>query len=165
MNSEENVGKNLDADEVSAGIVIFSRNLIENRLAFLVLVHRDGHYDFPKGHVEPNETTLDAAIRETKEETGITNFTILNKDQPLEISYSFKKNNKLIKKKVVFYVGEINTTVDQVKISSEHFGYKWIDYHQLIDELKYKEQKELLKKTCKLVKNYDFYFNTDKKRQ
>ena len=29
-----------------------------------------GNYDIPKGHIEAGETTLDAAIRELREETG-----------------------------------------------------------------------------------------------
>lgn len=43
-----------------------------------VLLHRrantgymDGRYDLPSGHVEPNETILDACVRELKEEAGI----------------------------------------------------------------------------------------------
>lgn len=43
-----------------------------------VLLHRrantgymDGRYDLPSGHIERNETLLDAAVRELAEETGI----------------------------------------------------------------------------------------------
>lgn len=38
------------------------------------VVHRARYNDwsFPKGHPEPNETLADAALREVKEETGMT---------------------------------------------------------------------------------------------
>jgi 8-oxo-dGTP diphosphatase len=44
-----------------------------------VLLHRrtntgymDGRYDLPSGHVEPHEEVLDAAVREPREEAGVT---------------------------------------------------------------------------------------------
>ena len=36
-----------------------------------LLIHRNGRWDLPKGKVEQGETLLQAAIRETEEETGI----------------------------------------------------------------------------------------------
>lgn len=44
-----------------------------------VLLHRrantgymDGFYDFPSGHLEPNETVAEGALRELREEVGVT---------------------------------------------------------------------------------------------
>jgi 8-oxo-dGTP diphosphatase len=39
----------------------------------VIVVHRPRHSDwsFPKGHLHPGETDLDAALREVEEETGI----------------------------------------------------------------------------------------------
>lgn len=37
----------------------------------LLIIHRNGRWDLPKGKVEAGETLLQAAIRETTEETGI----------------------------------------------------------------------------------------------
>ena len=38
---------------------------------FLLIQQKAGHYGFPKGHVEKNETEVETAIREIKEETGL----------------------------------------------------------------------------------------------
>jgi diadenosine hexaphosphate hydrolase (ATP-forming) len=38
----------------------------------LVLRHRDGSWVFPKGHIDPGETALEAALREVAEEAGVT---------------------------------------------------------------------------------------------
>jgi diadenosine hexaphosphate hydrolase (ATP-forming) len=37
----------------------------------LLLQHKNGPWVFPKGHLEPGETHLDAALREVEEEAGI----------------------------------------------------------------------------------------------
>lgn len=51
--------------EKSCGAVVFDKDKV------LVVKHRAGHVDFPKGHVEKNETEEETAIREVKEETNI----------------------------------------------------------------------------------------------
>jgi len=49
-----------------AGGVVFDRH---GRV--LVLHHQDGAWVFPKGHPEPGETLLEAALREVEEEAGV----------------------------------------------------------------------------------------------
>ncbi len=51
--------------------VISAGGLIFDGRHLLVVWHPNGHYGFPKGHVEPGETPEQAAIREVREETGL----------------------------------------------------------------------------------------------
>lgn len=44
----------------------------------MLLIKRNGRWDLPKGKVEAGETLLQAALRETEEETGIKNISISN---------------------------------------------------------------------------------------
>lgn len=44
----------------------------------MLLIKRNGRWDLPKGKVEAGETLLQAALRETEEETGINNLSIPN---------------------------------------------------------------------------------------
>lgn len=54
--------------KLSAGIVVVRRE--DDRWKFLLLrAYRN--WDFPKGEVEPGESPLETAVRETGEETGI----------------------------------------------------------------------------------------------
>jgi len=53
----------------SAGVVVVRR---ENTGWRLLALRSYRYWDFPKGTVEPGEAPLDAAIRETAEETSIT---------------------------------------------------------------------------------------------
>lgn len=44
----------------------------------LLMIHRLGRWDLPKGKIEPNEDARTAAVREVMEETGIDNLLIIS---------------------------------------------------------------------------------------
>jgi bis(5'-nucleosidyl)-tetraphosphatase len=54
----------------SCGFILFRGDRLAPQKSFLLMKHRD-RYDLPKGHVEPGESDLECALRETTEETGI----------------------------------------------------------------------------------------------
>ncbi len=56
--------------EKSCGALVF-RNT-DRGLEVLLLKHRAGHWDFPKGHVEKGESEQETALREVLEESGLT---------------------------------------------------------------------------------------------
>lgn len=56
--------------EKSCGAVIFQEN--NTRRQYLILVSTLGHTTLCKGHVEGNETEHETAVREIREETGLT---------------------------------------------------------------------------------------------
>ena len=59
--------ENAHSEEVAgAGGVVFDR-----QGNVLVLGHRNGTWVFPKGHIDPGETGLKAALREVEEEAGV----------------------------------------------------------------------------------------------
>ena len=55
--------------EYSYGIVVYSR--FKDKYNFLLLKRKEGWLDFPKGHIEEGETGIQAALRETMEESGV----------------------------------------------------------------------------------------------
>jgi len=126
--------------ESSAGIVVY-RN--DKGIKYLLLHYAAGHWDFPKGHLEEGEENLQAALREVKEETGLTDILI----QPRfshTINYYFKQSNQTIFKEVVFFLGEAKT--NQIAISKEHIGFAWLSYEKTLSKVTFKNAKELLGK-------------------
>lgn len=109
--------------ETSAGIVIFRKE--RKQTLFLLLHYPSGHWDFVKGKNEKGESMQQTAIRETKEETGISDITFVSGFEEW-IKYSFQHDSKTINKKVVFFLGKTKTK--DVVISHEHLGYEWADY-------------------------------------
>src|SRR5688500_11940070 len=109
--------------ERSAGFVLFYQppepSEGAGELQFLLLDH-GRHWDFPKGHVDAWEDALTAALREVREETGITQVRVVPGFRH-EIEYHFRHPKRgLIRKTVIFFLGQ--TDALDVEISHEHVG-------------------------------------------
>jgi len=87
-------------EETSAGIVLFRKENSKN--LFLLLNYPSGHWDFVKGKMEKGETTHETAIRETKEETEITDITFLENFEEW-IAYNFQYQGSWFKKRLYFF--------------------------------------------------------------
>ena len=132
--------------ETSAGIVLYRKENAKN--LFLLLHYPSGHWDFVKGKMEKNETTHETAIRETKEETGITDIVFAENFEEW-IEYNFKYQGELVQKKVVFFLAETKTK--EIKISHEHSGYIWMDYNASMEKTTFDNAKTVLTKAQALL--------------
>ena len=115
--------------EKSCGVVLFNSD------KFLLLHHNnedsrvDGHWDFPKGHVELGEEEIDTALRELKEETEIEDVDIIPSFKQF-INYNISKDTLSVSKKVIFFLAE--TKVWDVSLSSEHQNFVWLNFEEAI---------------------------------
>ncbi|MDH3780369.1 MAG: NUDIX domain-containing protein [Nitrosopumilus sp.] len=135
-------------EETSAGIVLFRKE--KSKKLFLLLHYPSGHWDFVKGKMEEGESTHQTAIRETKEETGITDITFLENFEEW-IEYNFQYQGELVNKKVVFFLAETKT--EEVKISHEHQNYAWMDYNTSMEKTTFDNAKTVLTKAQTLLSN------------
>lgn len=125
-------------EETAAGAIIYS----PKRRQFLILRHRDGHWEFPKGKLEPGESFDEARAREIKEETNLSGEFVNGFSE--QSTYEFYRHGRV--HKVVEYA--LMLTDDPVEISSEHSGYQWASYPKARSLLKFKEHRDLLKKAA-----------------
>ena len=88
-------------EETSSGVVLFRKE--NDKILFLLLHYPSGHWDFVKGKMEEGETPHETAIRETQEETGITDVEFLDNFEEW-IQYNFQYQGELVQKKVVFFL-------------------------------------------------------------
>jgi len=135
-------------EETSAGIVLFRKE--KSKKLFLLLHYPSGHWDFVKGKMEKGESTHQTAIRETEEETGITDITFLEHFEEW-IEYNFQYQGELVNKKVVFFLAETKT--EDVKISHEHQNYAWMDYNTSMEKTTFDNAKTVLTKAQTLLSN------------
>ena len=122
--------------EKSCGAIIYNN---ENKV--LIVKHNEGHWDFPKGHMEKGEDEYQTAIREVKEETSVD--IELYKNNRYTINYSPKED---VDKTVVFFL-EKSKSDTLKKQDSEIANIGWFSYDEALEVLTYDTAKELLKKS------------------
>jgi 8-oxo-dGTP pyrophosphatase MutT (NUDIX family) len=111
--------------QLSAGLAIIQKGAI-------ILAHPKGQewwgsYSIPKGHVEPGEDLLTAAIRETQEEIGYTaNPADILFPDPYFIDYNDKDGN--LYKRVYYFVVNPNEHINQESIIPDGEEVDWAGF-------------------------------------
>ncbi len=146
--------------EKSVGAIVF--RIVDEKIEFLLIKYRSGHWEFPRGHVEDNETEYETMKREIKEETNISSLHII-KGFRETMSFSYKahgqellerkkdKSCMYVHKKVVFYLAE--TIEDNVIISHEHQEFQWLSFEEGYEKLTFKNAQDILLIAHKNLKN------------
>jgi 8-oxo-dGTP pyrophosphatase MutT (NUDIX family) len=140
------------AKEISVGAVIYKRG---KKIEYLLL-HKNAseHYkelwDFPRGNIEGKESQIKTAQREIEEETGLTKIGF---DETFKesIRFFYKKEGETIFKEAIYYLAELLEEQD-IKLSMEHIGYRWVSYETAMKLLTHENTKQLLEKADKAVK-------------
>jgi bis(5'-nucleosidyl)-tetraphosphatase len=131
--------------EVSCGIVIYKEHNVRE---YLLLLHPGGHWDFAKGHMEEGETRHATALREAKEETGISDILIIEGFQD-KIGYRYMRDGYLREKEVFFFLGKADS--NQVRLSEEHTDYAWLPFAEAMTRLNFSNAKKLLAKAQRFL--------------
>jgi len=122
--------------ETSCGVVLV------NCGAVLLLQYPQGHWDLPKGHVEPDDATHEATVRrELLEETGIDDLS-LHPGFTQRTVYSYRYKGRMREKEVHWYLGETDTLT--VTLSHEHRGHLWLPWDQAIEFVTHDETRSVL---------------------
>ncbi|UCG02848.1 MAG: NUDIX domain-containing protein [Candidatus Heimdallarchaeota archaeon] len=104
--------------------------IIENsRSGKILLLHRNPSMDFAGdqwddvgGRMCQFETPEETLNREVKEETGITDLTII---KPIDVSHYFR-GAKIAYNEMIVITYWCKTTSDEITLSSEHDDYRWV---------------------------------------
>ena len=134
--------------EISAGVIVFRRT--KDGPVFLILYNGGDYWNFPKGKIQDEERSFEAALRETCEETGIDpkDMRVL-RDFRTQERFVFRRDRRTIAKTIIFYVAETRKAV--IKLTEKthgerHQGYGWFPLREATRILgKYRESQRVLK--------------------
>lgn len=118
--------------EKSCGAVIFNNDKV------LLIKSVKGHWSFPKGHVEGNETEIETAYREILEETNLKVLIDINKR--VVINYSPYPGTL---KDVVYFYATYQDGIVKRQIA-EVDDIKWYNVVEAIDVITYDIEKNVL---------------------
>lgn len=162
--------------EKSVGAIIFRvvGEGEQKEVQYLLMRYPHGHWEFPRGHVEPGEVDEHTTMyREILEETGITRKNLRLEEAFREyfcFSYRARGSEKadrikkrkclFIRKRVIFYLAQ--SLKDDIKLSDEHQEFTWLPLDKAIEKLTFTNAKKVITKADKhLQKDRANRANTD----
>jgi len=131
--------------EKSCGAIVYRR--FHGNIEILLIKHiNSGHWSFPKGHVENNETETETAKREIKEETSID--VIIDPTFRETVTYSPRRDTI----KVVVYFLAKARNVNFFPQEDEIAEIKWVDIAHATHLLTYENDKTIVAKAKTAIK-------------
>ncbi len=131
----------------SAGGVVFKQNSI------LLLKKANGDWVLPKGKIEPGESKYDTALREVREESGVSAKTL---DYIGSISYKFKNvwsHYKLIEKTVHWYIMVTEQDFCEPQREEGFIKATYFDMDKAQRLVRYVDERKMVRKAIDIYKD------------
>ena len=130
------VSKELDRTTDSAGAIVFRNDTV-------LMIRVGSRWSFPKGHVEPGETAKQAAVRETREETGIS--AELLTDVPIAVPSARPEDRRRVWFfPARYFEGKVKPQLDEI---SEAI---WVKVQDAAEKFTFAPDREAFLKACKV---------------
>lgn len=131
-------------EEFSYGAVVFCRR--DGELYFVLVQESDGHWSFPKGHIEKGEDGVECALREIWEETGVH----VTLDTGFEKTLVYPKAGGVMKH-TTLYISEIEYGIPLVK-ADDCRSIAVLSYEEAKEKLDNEARIKTLDEACHYIK-------------
>jgi 8-oxo-dGTP pyrophosphatase MutT (NUDIX family) len=133
--------------ETSAGGVVYR---IESGAPLFLLI-RDSYanWGFPKGHLESGESTEDAALREVREETGLTELASCGLIDTIDWYFRFR--GRLIHKSCHFYLMETSQSDTAPQHAEGITACQWVSYGEAHEAVSYANARGVLRRAREMI--------------
>ena len=95
----------------------------------------------PKGHLDGNESELEAAIREVREETGVEVEPV---EKLGEVSYTYERRGQPVDKRVAFYLLEYRS--GELAHDHEIEQVRWMPLDEAARSLTYEGERDMVQR-------------------
>jgi len=128
----------------SAGAVVFRG--AKPPFRFLLIRNVKGHWDFPKGKIEPGETPRAAAVREIREESGLAGLRFVPGFLRL-LRWTYREGGCRMTKTTWYWLAR--SPSGRVRLSCEHSRAVWVPLAEGLRLVKYLNARRLLKSSAR----------------
>ena len=133
--------------ETSAGGVVF--RVDAGAPLFLLIRDSYANWGFPKGHLESGEHADEAALREVREETGLTELALRGSIDTIDWYFRFR--GRLIHKICHFFLME-TTEADTAPQSAEGItACRWVAYGEAVESISYGNARQVLHRAFEMI--------------
>lgn len=115
-------------------------------------IGNNSYWIFPKGHPEGEETQKESALRELKEETGMTPEELLE-EPTFNLEYSFQFDGVKIQKTVKFFIGIMGMQdhlLDEIEVKEAG----WYSLEAAAERLDYQDTKQMYQQARTFLETY-----------
>ena len=130
--------------EFSAGAVLYTKD--GDTIKYVLVIERSGHCGFPKGHIERGEGKKTAALREIREETGVS--ATLVGDFLRDVEYMMGAKAR---KRVTYFLAEYDPVLILTK-GSDIRGLHLLPFDEAYSRLTHENSKAILKAANEYIK-------------
>ncbi len=116
-------------------------DLKEGEYIYLLLKAEKGYWQNPQGGIEPGESSIEAILRETKEETGLKVIEVLPETRVC-LEYDTERKGNPLHTQLAAYAARVDSSQEIVLSGKEgHSESRWVSYAEALALLtRYPEQ-------------------------
>ena len=133
--------------ETSAGGVVY--RVADGRPLFLLIRDSYKNWGFPKGHLENGERPEAAALREVREETGLTGLETRGAIETIDWYFRFR--GRLIHKVCHFFLMETASDRTSPQRAEGITACRWAPFDEALQVISYANARDVLKRAQEMI--------------
>ncbi len=126
---------------------------VDDQPLYLVTLHHKGHWAFPKGHAEGDETPLESAHRELLEETGLTPAQVYEQTQFSEEYVFTSPTGEQVHKTNTYWLAEMPSREVTPQVE-EVDDFVWLPYSEALERMTFDTGRQSLQRAHELYEKF-----------